>query len=65
MIAAVHFERGIADTDILGVIICKFGYWQELCLVILFLVDEDLKLYLYCDILLFGLIAYLKIKCGW
>ena len=52
----------MASACILGVIISKLGYWQELCLIILLEIDKCLEVDFHCTILIFGLAVSLKMK---
>lgn len=62
MITAIQLEKRIADTHILSIIISKLGHWQEHYLVILFEIDKDLEVSLYCTILMFGLAVCLRVE---
>ena len=62
MVVAVEFKRRMASTSILGIVICKFSYWQEVCPVILFLIHKGPEVCLHCTVLSFGLAIGLKIK---
>lgn len=48
---AIEFKRSIANIGVLRIIISKFGYWQKLYLVILFIIDKDSKINLHYTIL--------------
>ena len=41
MEAAVEFERCVAGTGILDIVVCKLSHWQKPCPVILFSVYKD------------------------
>lgn len=55
VIAAVQLKKRVASASIFGIVICKFSYWQELGLIILFKIDENLKVSHYSTILPLGL----------
>lgn len=52
----------MANTCILGNIIYKFCYWHKLNLVVLILVDKDLKISFHYTILSPCLLIYLRIN---
>ena len=62
MEVAVEFKRYIAGAGILGIIICKFSHWQEVCPVILILVHKGSEVFLYCAVLSLYLAISLRIE---
>ena len=60
--ATIQLEEGIAGVGIFCIIIGEFSYWQELCPVILRVVDKDPEIGLYCTILSFSLAVSLGVK---
>ena len=62
MVAGIEFEKRIASIGICGIVICKFSHWQEAYLIILFLVNKDSEICLYCAVLPFGLAISLRIE---
>lgn len=64
MITIVELKQYMTSTSILCIIICKFCYRQELYLVILLLFDKSSEVSLYCIVLPFGLVIYLRIEGG-
>lgn len=55
MITIIKLEKYLANTCVFGIIIGKFCHWQKLSLIILFLIDKNLKKDFYDAILLFNL----------
>lgn len=64
MVFIVGFEKCVADTYILGIIVYKFSHRQEPSSVVLFLVNKNLKIYSYYLIMSLYLAIYLKIQGG-
>lgn len=62
MIFAVELERCMASIYILCIIICKFHYGQESCLVILLSIDKYLEVGLHRAVLPLGLAFCLRRK---
>lgn len=62
IVSAVEFKKYIAGICIFCIIIIEFYYKQELCSVILLLVDKYLEKSFYDTILLLGLAICLRIK---
>lgn len=52
----------MANACILGIIIGKFGYWQDFNSVVLLEIDKNLKVGFYFIILLLNLTVYLRMK---
>lgn len=55
MIALVKFKKYMTNTNILHIIIDKFGYQLEYGPIVLFKIDKNLKVDLYNTILFFSL----------
>ena len=62
MVAAVEFKMCVSNTGIFGIVLCKFSYWQEACLVILFLVHQSSEVCFYCAVLPFGLAINVRME---
>lgn len=65
MVARIEFKKNIANICSFYFIIGKFGYWQELSLVILFIINKCLKIKLYNIVLFFNITINLKIKSNY
>ena len=52
----------MADTGILGIVVCKLDYWQELYSIILLEINKSSEIGFYHTILTLGLSVYLRIK---
>ena len=62
MIIAIEVKKYMANIFIFCIIICEFYYKQEICLIILFLINKYLEVSFYYIILYLILAIYLKIK---
>ena len=62
MVATTEFEKRMAGIGIFSIVICKFNYWQEACLVILFPFYKDSEVYFHYAFLPFSLAIGLKIE---
>lgn len=62
MLAAVELEKYIANNHIFSIIKYEFYHGQELCLVILVLINKNLEINFDYNILPFGLSICLRIK---
>lgn len=62
MVAIVEFKWHMASICILGIVIYKFRYWQESCLIILLPVDKSLEVNLYYIVVSFYLSISLKVE---
>lgn len=58
----VQLKKHAAGACIVNVIICKLGYWYELCLMILLKVDKRFKIGLYSTVLSPSLITGLWVE---
>lgn len=63
MIVAFELERFVIDAHIFGIVISEIGYWQDPSQIVLFPIDEWIKIYLHCTILLLGAAIRLRMKC--
>ena len=62
MISVVKLEKYMANASTVGIIVSKFYYKKKLFPIILFKIDQGLKIGFYCIVLLFNLAIYLKIE---
>ena len=62
MIFSIKFKKYVASDSIFVIIISKFCYKKKTCLVILFNIDQNLKIDFHYIILPFGLTVYLWVK---
>ena len=62
MISIIKFKKYIINICIFNIIINKFRYRQELCLVILLKINKGIKINFYYNILSIDLFIYLRIK---
>lgn len=51
MIVAVELKKHMTDAYIFSIIVRKFGYRQESCLIVLLLINKNIKISLYSAIL--------------
>ena len=51
IIAIIKFEWVVTGAGILGIIVSKLNYWQQLYLIVLLLINKYSKVYFYCYIL--------------
>lgn len=62
MIVVIELKKCVASTRIVCIIICKFCYKQELCLVILLLIDKNPEVGFYGVVLPLTLAISLQIE---
>ena len=62
MILAIEFEKYVASISIFSIIIDKLYHKKKQCLIILFKLNKNPKISLYCTMLSFSLAIYLSIK---
>lgn len=58
----IIFKKRMINSYIFSIIIHKFSYKKEICRVILFKINKNSELNLYCTVLLCNLTICLKIK---
>lgn len=64
IIAVVKHKRYMVNTYILSIIICKFCFGQELCPIVMFLIEKNMQINFYFIILSLGPAVCLWIKCS-
>lgn len=64
MITAIQLKQSMANTRTFYIVISKFGYWQELCLILLFKINKCLKIRFYYTILTFDFAISLNVEGG-
>lgn len=62
MIVAVQLKRHVTGADVFCIVIAKFNFGKELCLVDLLKVDQSLEVGFYFTVLSFHLAFNLRIK---
>ena len=62
MISAIELERHLFCTGVSYVIINKFFYRYEFCLIVLFIINKDFEISFYYAVLLLSLVISLKVK---
>ena len=62
MIFVIEFKKHVASNSIFGIIIGKLCHKKNLCSIILFKINKNLKVGFYYTILPFGLAIYCKIE---
>ena len=64
IISAIEFEKYIADISIFDIIVYKLRHKKNLCPIILFKINKDLKIGFYYTILFFSLAVSLWVEDG-
>ncbi len=59
VVATIELKRSITGDDILGIIVGKFRYWQQLCPIILLIIDK------WCEICFYRADLSVDLTIGW
>ncbi len=62
VVATIELEQVVTDAGILGIVIGKFRYWQQLGPIILLLIDKCFEVFFYCTVLSLGLAICLRVE---
>lgn len=62
IITVIQLEKHIVQTCILYIIICKCSHWKEPCLIILFIIDINLKINLHKAVFSLSSVISLEIE---
>lgn len=62
MITIVEFEIHMASASILGVVVGKLSYWEELSPIILLIIEKNSKIGFHCIVLPLCLAISLEVK---